>query len=177
MLTLSSLVLDPEGEGTLGDMGSQPRNYIIVTASYDYHSCTKVSINNQNKILGLVKSFWTGKILFFFLFPTIFKSFLSVSINNEKELGDPWMAQWFSTCLQPRAWSWSPRIESHIPFSLCLCLCLSLSLSLSLCLSWIIFLILKEKEKEELFQFIITVGHYMEAQSVEKIIAFHKISK
>lgn len=48
-MNLGSLVLDPDGEGMLGDMGSQPRKYIIVTASYDYYSCTKVSLNNQKK--------------------------------------------------------------------------------------------------------------------------------
>ena len=58
--------------------------------------------------------------------------------------GDPWVAQQFSTCLQPRAWSWRPRIESHVRlpewsllFPLPVSLPLSLSLSLSLCLSWI----------------------------------------
>ena len=52
-------------------------------------------------------------------------------------MGDPWVAQWFSACLWPRARSWRPGIESHVRlpvhgacFSLYPCLCLSLSLSL-----------------------------------------------
>ena len=32
-------------------------------------------------------------------------------------------------------------------------------------------------EKEELFQFSFTIGHYTGDQSVEKIIAIHKVSK
>ena len=28
--------------------------------------------------------------------------------------GDPWVAQWFGTCLLPRAWSCSPGIESCV---------------------------------------------------------------
>ena len=58
-----------------------------------------------------------------------------LSRNQESMLGDPRVAQGFSTCLQPRVWSWSPRIESHIGslygacLSLCLCLCVSLSVS------------------------------------------------
>ena len=59
--------------------------------------------------------------------------------------GDPWVVQRFSTCLWPRAWSWSPRIKSRIglpAWSLLLPLPMSLPLSLSLshespCLSWI----------------------------------------
>ena len=50
-----------------------------------------------------------------------------------RHLGDPWVAQWFSACLPPRAWSWSPRIESctRLPaWSLLLPLPLSLSVSL-----------------------------------------------
>ena len=49
--------------------------------------------------------------------------------------GDPWVAQRFSACLWPRAWSWRPGIKSHVGlpvhgacFSLCLCLCLSVYL-------------------------------------------------
>ena len=63
--------------------------------------------------------------------------------------GDPWVAQWFSTCLWPRVRSWSPRIESHVGlpvhgacFSLCLCRCLSL------CVSHV-FLINKNLKKKE----------------------------
>lgn len=33
------------------------------------------------------------------------------------------------------------------------------------------------KEKEKLFQFIITIGHDIEAQSVETIIALRKVSR
>ena len=50
--------------------------------------------------------------------------------------GDFWVTQQLSVCLQLRAWSWSPGIESHIGllqgtcFSLCLCF------YLYVCLSW-----------------------------------------
>ena len=47
--------------------------------------------------------------------------------------GDPWVVQWFGTCLWPMSRSWRPGMESHVGltvhgacFSLCLCLCLSL---------------------------------------------------
>ena len=61
---------------------------------------------------------------------------------NSPIKGDPWVAQWFGACLWPRAWSWSPGIESHVwipAWSLLfpLPVSLPLSLSLSLCLSWI----------------------------------------
>ena len=29
---------------------------------------------------------------------------------------DAWVAQWFRACLCPRASSWSPRIESRVPY-------------------------------------------------------------
>ena len=46
-----------------------------------------------------------------------------------------WVAQWLSLCLQPRAWSWSPRIESHVGLlAWSLLLPLLVSLLLSLCL-------------------------------------------
>ena len=49
-----------------------------------------------------------------------------------------WVAQWFSTCLWPRAWSWNPGIESHIRLpAWSLLLPLPVSLPLSVCLSWI----------------------------------------
>lgn len=57
MVTASSLVLDPEGQKMLGDMKSQPRNYMILTGSDDYYSYTNVSLNNQNKVLDLEKYF------------------------------------------------------------------------------------------------------------------------
>ena len=56
---------------------------------------------------------------------------------------DPWVAQQFSACHRPKAWSWSPGIKSHIrlpAWRLLLPLPVSLPLSppsLSLCLSWI----------------------------------------
>ena len=51
--------------------------------------------------------------------------------------GDPWVAQQFSDCLWPRAWSWSPGINSHVRLpAWSLLLCLPVSLPLSLCLSW-----------------------------------------
>lgn len=47
--------------------------------------------------------------------------------------GDPWVVQWFGTCLWPMSRSWRPGMESHVGltvhgayFYLCLCLCLSL---------------------------------------------------
>ena len=52
--------------------------------------------------------------------------------------GNPWVAQRFSTCLWPRAWSWSPGIESHVrllAWSLLLPPPVSLPLYLSLCVS------------------------------------------
>ena len=51
--------------------------------------------------------------------------------------GDPWVAQRFGACLQPRACSWSPEIESHVrlpAWSLFLPLPVSLPLSVSLSL-------------------------------------------
>ena len=51
---------------------------------------------------------------------------------------DTWVAQWFSVCLQLRAWSWSPGIESHIGLpAWSLLLPLPVSLPLSISLSWI----------------------------------------
>ena len=61
------------------------------------------------------------------------------------------MAQRFSTCLRPRAWSWRPGIESHVglpAWSLLLPLPVSLPLSLSLWLSWINKKFKKKKKKE-----------------------------
>ena len=52
--------------------------------------------------------------------------------------GDPWVAQWFSACLWPRARSWGPGIESHIrlpAWSLPLPLPLPVSPPLSFCVS------------------------------------------
>ena len=59
----------------------------------------------------------------------------NISYIKKRNLGDPWVAQWFSICLWPRAWSWSPRIKSHIGLptrSLLLPLPVSLPLSMSL---------------------------------------------
>ena len=54
------------------------------------------------------------------------------------ELWDTWKVQQLSTCLWPRAWSWSPGIQSHIGVpAWSLFLPLPVSLPLSLCLSWI----------------------------------------
>ena len=54
---------------------------------------------------------------------------------KNSKLGDPWVAQWFSACLWPGAWSWSPGIESRVglpAWSLLLPLPVFLPLSLSL---------------------------------------------
>ena len=69
--------------------------------------------------------------------PLPFKDNLRLKIQT---VGDPWVAQRFSACLLPRAWSWSPGIQSHIglpAWSLLLPLPVSLPVSLSLCLPWI----------------------------------------
>ena len=49
------------------------------------------------------------------------------------KIGDPWVVQWFGTCLWPMSRSWRPGMESRVGltvhgayFYLCLCLCLSL---------------------------------------------------
>ena len=58
--------------------------------------------------------------------------------EDEKVLGDPWLAQWFSACLQPRVPSWSPGVGSHVglpTWSLLLPLPVSLPLFLSLSFS------------------------------------------
>ena len=58
-------------------------------------------------------------------------------IHINPSLGDPWVAWWFGACLWPRAWSWSPGIESHIGlpgWSLLLPLPVSLPPSLSVSL-------------------------------------------
>ena len=72
----------------------------------------------------------------------IFRIFVVHKICNNMlhyEYGswDAWVAQWLGVCLWLRAWSWSPRIESHIRLPVkSLLLPLPVSL-LSLCLSWI----------------------------------------
>ena len=57
-----------------------------------------------------------------------------IKVVRKVNLGDPLVAQWFSASLQPRAWSWSPGIESHIRL-LAGSLLLSMSLPMSLCVS------------------------------------------
>ena len=54
-------------------------------------------------------------------------------LKRQECSGDPWVAQWCSTCLQPRVWAWSPSIGSCIrlpAWSLLLPLPLCLSVSL-----------------------------------------------
>ena len=60
-----------------------------------------------------------------------------VNIFFKKALNrDPWVAQRFSAYVQPRAWSWRPRIESHIGLpAWSLLLPLPVSLPLSVCVS------------------------------------------
>ena len=61
--------------------------------------------------------------------------------------GSPWVAQWFSACLPPRAWSWGPGIESHLglpAWSLLLPLPVSLPLLLSV-FQWINKILKKKK--------------------------------
>ena len=55
-------------------------------------------------------------------------------------LQDTWVAQRLSICLQPRAWSWSPGIESHVGLP---AWSLLFPLPLSVCLSWINKIFLK----------------------------------
>lgn len=75
-------------------------------------------------------------LLLFFFFEISFS--LKESNDSQKlRSWDAWVAQWLSACLWPRAWSWSPRIESHIgllAWSLILSLPVSLPLSLSVSL-------------------------------------------
>ena len=42
------------------------------------------------------------------------KSIVQPALNNKVRTGDPWVAQRFSSCLWPRARSWSPGIESNV---------------------------------------------------------------
>ena len=63
-------------------------------------------------------------------------------ILKKRRGGHPWVAEQFSICLWPRAWSWSPGIESHIRLPAWILLLpppvsAYLSLSLSVSLSWI----------------------------------------
>ena len=59
------------------------------------------------------------------------------------EMRDDWVAQWLCASLRPRAWSWSPGIESHVglpawslllplPVSLPLCVCVCVCVCVSL---------------------------------------------
>ena len=60
-------------------------------------------------------------------------------ILKANDVGDPWVAQWFSAAYSPGRDPEDPGSSSTSGslhgacFSLCLCLCHSLSLSLSLC--------------------------------------------
>ena len=101
-----------------------------------------------------------------------------LSFIKREEWGDPWVAKWFSTCVQPRAWSWSPGIESHIRFPawsllhcLCLCLCLSASLSLSLMNKWIKSL----KKREELLKWWNQEPWRWWNQASSRWIKFHRV--
>ena len=61
----------------------------------------------------------------------------AVDIMNQTERAAQ-VAQQLSICLRPRAWSWRPRIESHIGLpAWSLLLPLPVSLPLSLSVSWI----------------------------------------
>ena len=68
----------------------------------------------------------------------IAKCVILTKLSRKPPTGNPWVAQWFGTCLWPRARSWSPGIESRfglpawsllLPLPVFLCFCLSLSLS------------------------------------------------
>ena len=81
--------------------------------------------------------FWHSRSCRRGLHLTLIPTWLQVR-SKSSLLGDPWVAQWFSACLWPRVWSWSPGIESHIRLPAWgLLLLLPVSLPLSLCLSWI----------------------------------------
>ena len=71
------------------------------------------------KICVQWSNFWKWRVEFFKVLPW-----------------DPWVAQRFSACFRPRAWSWSPRIESCVGLP-AWSLHLPLPGSLPLSLSWI----------------------------------------
>ena len=83
-------------------------------------------------------------------------SVMEEHMSSALDSGDPWMAQRFSTYLRPRAWSWSPGIESYIGgscrepaspsacVSSCVCVCVCVYVCLMNC-----ELKFKKKRKEK----------------------------
>ena len=140
------------GAGSLQGVWHGSRSWDSRILSWNFKSIlcplgTSTCETSQSFILGLHQIFHQRLCILLFS-----RAYLDLYIINEKSTllsgvghcynthcaGDPWVAQRFSACLRPRAWSWSPRIKSRIrlpAWSLLLPLPMSLPLSLFLCVS------------------------------------------
>ena len=131
---------------TLHIVGIEETYPNIIKAIYKKPTANIILNGGKLRTLPLRSGTQQGCSLSPLLFNIVLEVLASV-IRQQKEIkgiqtgkeGDPWVAQWLSACLWPRARSWSPRIKSHVglpawrlllppPVSLPLFLSLSLSL-------------------------------------------------
>ena len=91
---------------------------------------------NQTKYLEPRRECWVNSVTPVISSPQSWDH--DLSRNQESDIWADPVAQQFSACLQPRAWSWRPGIKSHVGLpAWSLLPPLPVPLPLSLCLAWI----------------------------------------